>query len=147
MYSDSKKFPNSGGYVWLSDDSRNRYVSVFKGSLFETIIQPPSVLMKMIYHWVCQTSLNNVLTWVKVDHNTIDTFYRHMRCICVATVQEEIINLGGDDKAVELGVISLGTTTTGKQFFLLIIPKINYLYSDSFKNHLFSFIQMEIAER
>ena len=117
MYSDSKKFPNSGGYVWLSDDSRNRYVSVFKGSLFETIIQPPSVLMKMIYHWVCQTSLNNVLTWVKVDHNTIDTFFRHMRCICVATVQEEIINLGGDDKAVELGVISLGTTTTGKIFF------------------------------
>ena len=35
-----------------------------------------------------------------------------MRCICVATVQEEIINLGGSEKAVELGVISLGTTTT-----------------------------------
>ena len=112
MYSDSKMFPNSGGYVWLSDDARNRYVSVFKGSLFETIIQPPSVLLKLIYHWVCQTSLNNVLTWVKVDHVTVDTFYRHMRCICVTTVQEEITNLGGSGKSVELGVISLGTTTT-----------------------------------
>ena len=35
-----------------------------------------------------------------------------MRCICVATVQEEVINLGGANKAIELGVISLGTTTT-----------------------------------
>jgi hypothetical protein len=112
MYSDSKKFPNSGGYVWLSDDSRAKYVSVFKGSLFETIIQPPNVLIKLIYHWTCQTSLNNVMTWVKVDHVTVDTFFRHMRCICIATVQEEVVNLGGDDKPVELGVISLGTTTT-----------------------------------
>ena len=31
MYSDSKKFPNSGGYVWLTEDSRNKFVSVFKG--------------------------------------------------------------------------------------------------------------------
>merc|ERR1719510_2737167 len=52
------------------------------------------------------------MTWVKVDHVTVDTFFRHMRCICVATVQEEIINLGGSEKAIELGVISLGTTTT-----------------------------------
>lgn len=100
------------GYVWLTDDARNKYVSVFKGSLFETIIQPPAVLIKLIYHWVCQTSLNNVLTWVKIDHVTVDTFYRHMRCVCIATVQEEVVNLGGEDKAVELGVISLGTTTT-----------------------------------
>ena len=35
-----------------------------------------------------------------------------MRCLCVATVQEEVINLGGANKAIELGVISLGTTTT-----------------------------------
>ena len=27
MYSDSKKFPNSGGYVWLTEDSRNKFVS------------------------------------------------------------------------------------------------------------------------
>jgi len=112
MYSDAKKFPNSGGYVWLSDDARNKYVSVFKSSIFETIIQPPSVILKLIYHYVCQTSLNNVLTWVKVDNATVDTFYRHLRCICIASVQEEIVNLGGENKAIELGVISLGTTTT-----------------------------------
>jgi len=112
MYSDAKKFPNSGGYVWLSDDARNKYVSVFKSSIFETIIQPPSVILKLIYHYVCQTSLNNVLTWVKVDNATVDTFFRHLRCICIASVQEEIVNLGGENKAIELGVISLGTTTT-----------------------------------
>ena len=42
----------------------------------------------------------------------MDTFFRHIRCLCVASVQEEIVNLGGDNKAIELGVISLGTTTT-----------------------------------
>ena len=39
MYQDAKKFPNSGGYVWLSSGNDNKYISVFKGSLFETIIQ------------------------------------------------------------------------------------------------------------
>ena len=112
MYSDSKKFPNSGGYVWLTEDSRNKFVSVFKGSLFETLIQAPAVILKLIYHWTCQTSLNNVITWVKVHHESVDAFFRHMRCLCVATVQEEVINLGGANKAIELGVISLGTTTT-----------------------------------
>ena len=57
MYSDAKKFPNSGGYVWLSDDSRNKYVSVFKSSIFETVIQPPSVVLKMVYHYVCQVKI------------------------------------------------------------------------------------------
>ena len=52
--------------------------------------------------------MNNVLQWVKVDNNTVDTFYRHLRCICIASVQEEIVNLGGANKAIELGVISLG---------------------------------------
>ena len=52
------------------------------------------------------------MTWVKVDNGTVDTFFRHIRCLCVASVQEEIVNLGGDNKAIELGVISLGTTTT-----------------------------------
>ena len=58
MYSDAKKFPNSGGYVWLSDDSRNKYVSVFKSSIFETVIQPPSVVLKMVYHYVCQVKIH-----------------------------------------------------------------------------------------
>ena len=48
------------------------------------------------------------MQWVKVDNNTVDTFYRHLRCICIASVQEEIVNLGGANKAIELGVISLG---------------------------------------
>ncbi len=112
MYQDAKKFPNSGGYVWLCDDAKNKFISVFRGSLFETIIQTPAVVLKLIYHWVCQTSLNNVVAWVKVDHLTVDTFYRHLRCVCISTVQDEIINLGGPERPIELGVISLGTTTT-----------------------------------
>ncbi len=112
MLSDAKRAPNSGGYVWLNEETRNKFVSVFKGSLFETIIQPPSVCLKLMYHWVCQTNLSNVLAWVKVDQVTVDTFYRHLRCLCTAAVQEEVVNFGGKDGDVELGVISLGTTTS-----------------------------------
>ena len=45
MYSDAKKFPNSGGYVWLSDDARNKYVSVFKGTYFQGPIVSGHVLI------------------------------------------------------------------------------------------------------
>lgn len=52
MYSDATKFPYSGGYVWISECCPNRFVSVFNGSIFEGAPHPPSVLLKLLYHWV-----------------------------------------------------------------------------------------------
>lgn len=52
MYSDATKFPYSGGYVWISECCPNRFVSVFNGSVFEGAPHPPSVLLKLLYHWV-----------------------------------------------------------------------------------------------
>lgn len=67
MYSDVSKFPYSGGYVWISECCPTRFVSVFSGSLFEGATHPPSVLLKLIYHWSCQTNVQNVVQWVKVS--------------------------------------------------------------------------------
>ena len=117
MYSDGKKFPHSGGYVWIQDGLPNKYTSVYRGSIFETNEKnhPPTVLLKMIYHWACQTNIPNVAQWVKVDNKQIDEFFQVLRSVCVSSVQDEVINLGGPGKVVEIGVISLGTTTPDGQ--------------------------------
>lgn len=61
MYSDVKRFPNSGGYVWIppsAPTNTNKFVSVYAGSLFEASSHSPTVILKLIYHWSCQTSIN-----------------------------------------------------------------------------------------
>jgi len=120
MYSDGKKFPHSGGYVWIQEGAVNKYTSVFKGSIFEMAASPPTVLLKLLYHWSCQTNIPNVAQWVKVDNGAIDAFFTACRAICVGAVQEEVIGLGGTTRhqtqgVVEVGVISLGTTTADGQ--------------------------------
>ena len=58
QYSDTKRFPNSGGYVWISETNSNKFVSVYRGSLFEASTHSPTVILKLIYHWCCQTNIN-----------------------------------------------------------------------------------------
>ncbi|XP_059085785.1 uncharacterized protein LOC131882601 [Tigriopus californicus] len=115
MYSDSKKFPHSGGYVWISEKhltATAQLVSVFRGSIFELTTQPPMVVLKLIYHWCCQTNIQNVVQWVKVDQATVSQYYQALRGVCTATVHDEVSSLGGPGKSVEIGVISLGTTSS-----------------------------------
>ena len=42
----------------------------------------------------------------------MDLYYRNFRAVCTAAVHDEIVNMGGNGKTVEIGVISLGTTTS-----------------------------------
>lgn len=72
MYSDVSKFPYSGGYVWISECCPQRFVSVFSGSLFEGSPHPPSVILKLIYHWACQTNVQNVVQWVSQQKYALD---------------------------------------------------------------------------
>uniref|UniRef100_A0A146LCN9 Pogo transposable element with ZNF domain n=1 Tax=Lygus hesperus TaxID=30085 RepID=A0A146LCN9_LYGHE len=113
MYSDSTKFPYSGGYVWIGDCCGGSFTSVFKGSIFEIGPHPPTVILKLLYHWSCQTSVSNVLQWVKVDNSFLKTFYMYLRASCVAAVHEKYEILGNNPKCkrLEVGVISLGTST------------------------------------
>lgn len=113
MYSDASKFPYSGGYVWISDCCPSRFVSVFNGSLFEGAGNPPSVLLKLIYHWSCQTNVQNVVQWVKVDNLYVKGLFTWLRAVCTVALHQHMSLLGGHGKKIEVGVISLGTTSQG----------------------------------
>ena len=116
MYSDAAKFPYSGGYVWISQCCPTRFVSVFNRSIFEAAPYAPTVLLKLIYHWVCQTNVTNVVQWVKVDNLYLKNFYSWLRSACTIALQSHMGKMGGHNKKIEIGVISLGTTTQdGKQ--------------------------------
>ena len=119
MYSDGKKFPHSGGYVWIQEGQSNKYTSVFRGSIFESSAnsQSPTIILKLLYHWSCQTNLTNIINWVKVDNKKIDDFFNLIRSVCVTAVQDEVTGLGKlkGGSTVEVGVISLGTTTADGQ--------------------------------
>lgn len=116
MYSDSNKFPYSGGYVWISQCCPTRFVSVFNSSIFEAAPYAPTVLLKLIYHWTCQTNVSNVVQWVKVDNSYLKNFYSWLRAVCTLALQSNVAKMGGPGRKIEIGVISLGTTTQdGKQ--------------------------------
>ena len=115
MYSDVTKFPYSGGYVWISECCPTRFVSVFNGSLFEGASHPPSMLLKLIYHWSCQTNVQNVVQWVKVDNLYVKGLYTWLRSVCTVALYQHMTLLGGHGKKVEVGVISLGTTSQDGQ--------------------------------
>ncbi|KAL1457644.1 hypothetical protein WDU94_007852 [Cyamophila willieti] len=99
MYSDVTKFPHSGGYVWISECCPSKFVSVFYNSIFEGAPHTPSVLVKLMYHWACQTSIGNVTSWVKIDNLYLKTFYSYMRCVCTAAVQEKHELIGGPGRS------------------------------------------------
>lgn len=111
MYSDVSKFPYSGGYVWISECCPTRFVSVFSSSIFEGATFPPSVILKLIYHWACQTNVQNVVQWVKVDNLYVKGLFTWLRSICTSAIHQHLGLLGGSGKKVEVGVISLGTTS------------------------------------
>ncbi|XP_013135925.1 PREDICTED: uncharacterized protein LOC106101297 [Papilio polytes] len=111
MYSDVTKFPYSGGYVWISECCPTRFVSVFSSSIFEGATFPPSVLLKLIYHWACQTNVQNVVQWVKVDNLYVKGLFTWLRAVCTVAIHQHMGLLGGGGKKVEVGVISLGTTS------------------------------------
>ncbi len=85
-HQDSRKFSHSGGYVWINDraaaGSASKFVSVFKGSLFELTNSSPTVLLKLMYHWACQTSVT--VSKKKLTLHTVypNFFLRHCRTSC-----------------------------------------------------------------
>ncbi|XP_055854419.1 uncharacterized protein LOC129918093 [Episyrphus balteatus] len=115
VYSDATKFPYSGGYVWISECCPTRFVSVFHGSLFEGAPNPPSCILKLIYHWSCQTNIQNVVQWVKVDNVYIKGVYTWLRAACTLAIHQKCKLMGGPERYVEVGVISLGTTSQDGQ--------------------------------
>lgn len=111
IYSDSTKFTISGGYVWVTDCCPSRFVSVFKGSIFEGSPHSSVVILKLIYHWACQTLVQNVVQWVRVENLYIKGMNTWLRSVCTVALHNHLPKLGGPGVKVEIGVISLGTTS------------------------------------
>ncbi|KAF7992971.1 hypothetical protein HCN44_005752 [Aphidius gifuensis] len=111
MYNDAGTFPYSGGYVWVSSCCEDRFVSVFSGSIFQGSPHLPTVLLKLIYHWSCQTNVQNVISWVKVSNVYVKNFFTNLRSICTAAIWDKSKLIGGKGRSIQVGVISLGTTS------------------------------------
>lgn len=79
-------------------------LQVFSGSIFEGAPHAPTVLVKLLYHWACQTSVNNISAWVKVDGLYVKSFYTNIRSVCTAAIHEKFEKLGGPKKRVEVSV-------------------------------------------
>ncbi len=115
----SIEFPQffSGGYVWITKCCDRNFVSIFRESIFEDSTHPPAVLLKLIYHWACQTTVANVVQWVKIDHPYLRLFYAMLRSVCTVELHTctPLFGCSSKNGRVEVGVISLGTTSTDGQ--------------------------------
>lgn len=103
---------SSGGYVWITKCCDRNFISIFRESIFEDAAHSPTVLLKLIYHWACQTTVANVVQWVKIDHLYLRLFYTMLRSVCTVEVHNSTPLFGSKNGRVEVGVISLGTTST-----------------------------------
>ena len=100
--------------MWITKCCDRNFVSIFRDSIFEDSPHAPTVLLKLIYHWACQTTISNVVQWVKIDHTYLSSFYSLLRAVCTVETQTSTPVFGAASKnaRVEVGVISLGTTST-----------------------------------
>ena len=80
---------------------------MLSGSLFEGAPHPPAVVLKLIYHWACHTSVQNVLQWVKVENLYIKTLYTNLRAICTAALHNKYQKMGGNKRKIQVCVIVL----------------------------------------
>lgn len=88
---------------------------------------PPSILLKLIYHWSCQTNVQNVVQWVKVDNLYVKGLFTWLRAICTVALHQHMTMLGGPSRKIEVGVISLGTTSQGGQQKLVKVEVLGIL--------------------
>ena len=54
--------------------------------------------------------VQNVIQWVKVDNHSVNFYWQIFRSVCVATVQEEVVNLGGPGRVSSYVLLCFITT-------------------------------------
>ncbi|KOB75030.1 putative relative of woc [Operophtera brumata] len=74
----------------------------FTDSIFEGATFPPSVLLKLVYHWSCQTNVQNVVQWVKVDNLYVKGLFTWLRAVCTSAIHQHLGLMGGTGKKVEI---------------------------------------------
>lgn len=80
------------------------HFQVFCNSIFEGASYAPNILLKLMYHWACQTNVHNIISWVKVDNLYIKNFFTNLRAVCTAAVCEKFGKMGGPNKKVEVSI-------------------------------------------
>uniref|UniRef100_A0A8D8M498 Uncharacterized protein n=2 Tax=Cacopsylla melanoneura TaxID=428564 RepID=A0A8D8M498_9HEMI len=108
IYPNITKFPHSGGFVWVSECCSSKWISVYYHSIFEGETYPPITILKLIYHWLFQSQIVQVLNWVRVDAEYLEYFYGLMRAVCISASHEKFSRMGGKNERIEVAVISLG---------------------------------------
>ena len=81
MYNDPKRFPFSGGYVWLGDKNPSKLVSVYKNSVFELSNHSPTVVLKLIYHWALPDLNSGITRYCKIDCIKFQFFFSFYRML------------------------------------------------------------------
>lgn len=114
-------------------------MSVFNGSIFEASPYQPVVLLKLIYHWACQTNVYKVRHWVKVDNVVVKKVYTWLRSVCTVAVHRHMSMLGGHGKQIEVGVISLGRINQADDKRQLSVEVLGVLDNESKIVHLRAF--------
>ncbi|KAI5743522.1 hypothetical protein M8J77_019130 [Diaphorina citri] len=114
IYPNIQKFPHSGGFVWVSECCPSKWISVYYYSLFEGESHPPITILKLIYHWLFQSQIVQVLNWVRVDLEYLEYFYGLMRAVCISASQEKFARMGGKNERIEVAVLSVGLNETSK---------------------------------
>ena len=65
----TEEMHQSGGFIWITELCCCQKLSVFYGSIFETKVNDKTTaesILKLIYHWSCQSTIKKVESWVKV---------------------------------------------------------------------------------
>lgn len=52
-----------------------------------------------------------MVVWSQVDKAFINKMFQYLRCVCSVMLQDKVYDFGFDATTVELGIVSLGTST------------------------------------
>lgn len=125
LYPNIHKFPHSGGYVWVSECCPSKWISVYHKSIFEAESYPPITILKLIYHWLFQSQIVQVVSWVRVEAEYVEYFYGLMRAVCVSIGHEKFTRLGGKNERIEVAVMSVGMKDLVKVDILGVMEEPN----------------------
>lgn len=75
---------------------------MYHKSIFEAESYPPITILKLIYHWLFQSQIVQVVSWVRVEAEYVEYFYGLMRAVCVSIGHEKFTRLGGKNERIEV---------------------------------------------
>lgn len=66
----------------------------------------PMILFKLLYHWICNSSYKNIMSWMKIKEGTIVQAYEYFRVVCACA--NIMVPFKYDN--IEVGVVTINLT-------------------------------------